>query len=85
MVAALAGLIAYPSASLVALTEAGSARARAGADIHSVEDLHQASYAQLGGPLLGSLRTLGLVDYPVPGQVVVTALLFPELPTGSTH
>ena len=31
--------------------------------------------------LLGSLRTLGLVDYPASGQVVATALLFPELPT----
>jgi hypothetical protein len=26
---------------------------------------------------LGALRSLGLIDYPVPGQVVATALLFP--------
>jgi hypothetical protein len=29
---------------------------------------------------LGALRSLGLLDYPQPGQVVATDLLFPELP-----
>ena len=30
------------------------------------------------GNILGRLRSLGLIDYPQPGRVVATALLFPE-------
>jgi hypothetical protein len=30
------------------------------------------------GNILGRLRTLGLIDYPSPGEVVATDLLFPE-------
>lgn len=31
---------------------------------------------------LGALRTLGLIDYPKPGRVVATDVLFPPLPLG---
>ena len=108
------GLIDYPEAGRVTLTEAGRARARASpALITSVEELHDAWYAKLPNPQarllralvdrypepigrvalaeatgqsltsssftnnLGALRSLGLLDYPQPGWVVATDLLFP--------
>ncbi len=37
------------------------------------------------GNNLGALRSLGVIDYPKPGQVVATALLFPDLATNGSR
>jgi len=37
------------------------------------------------GNNLGALRSLGVIDYPKPGQVVATALLFPDLTTNGSR
>ena len=107
-----AGLIAYPKAGTVALTETGRAQAEA-VDVPTTSDeLQQMLFAKLssaqsrtlkvligrypdtlskdlladlsdkrptsGGYFnnLGRLRSLGLIDYPSPGQVVAQPVLF---------
>lgn len=108
------GLIQYPTAGRVALTDAGRERANPPEPIQSVTELHEAWYAKLSRPKvailseliaiypseidktqlaeqanqsasssgytnnLGALRSLGLIEYPKPGMVVATELLFPK-------
>jgi hypothetical protein len=113
-----AGLIEYPRASVLCLTDAGRAFADPGSVPSSSEELHEQLYAKLGpskaailkaaiavypdpvpkpelaerasGILgksmsptsggyfnnLGTLRSLKLIDYPSPGSVVASRILF---------
>ena len=108
------GLIAYPSAGTVALTDAGHARASTDGVPTTTDELHDAIRAKLpaakwrivealirryphamskdelaeqlgvsptsGGYFnnLGSLRSLGLIDYPSPGTAAAQPVLFLE-------
>ena len=108
-----AGLISYPSAGAVALTEAGRAVANHPARPMTQAEVHEAWMALVSRPQatllrilvarypgrmlkadlaseagasaasssytnnLGALRSLGAIDYPAPGYVVATPLLFP--------
>ena len=52
------------------------------------EDLAQQAGFAVGGHFnntLGSLRTMGIVDYPGPNEAAATALLFPPLSRGRPH
>jgi hypothetical protein len=108
------GLIRYPDADSMALTDDGSRVGQADATVTSRADLHAAWSEKLSGPQwkmckalisvypdamdrgalaaesgqsltssgfeknLGTLRSLGLVDYPSPTEAVATTMLFPE-------
>lgn len=110
-----AGLIRYPSAGNVELTDAGRSVATPPDIERTTDGMQQAVYARLDGPerrvlatiiaaypdpiekptageragytvgpkiggsfgnILGRLRSLGLIDYPAPGLVAATDLLF---------
>ena len=111
------GLIDYPTAGQLELTDAGRAAARFPDIERSTRGLQDAIYAKLDGPerrvlealvthyptplakrevgelagytvgdrvggtfgnILGRLRSLGLIDYPSPGEAVALPLLFLE-------
>ncbi len=112
-----AGLLDYPSAGLVELTETGRAVAAIPDIEPTTRGLQEAVYARLDGPegrvlevlvanypaaltkrdvgelagytvgdrvggtygnILGRLRSLGLIDYPSPGEVIALPVLFLE-------
>jgi hypothetical protein len=108
------GLVEYPQAGQIALTDAGRALGRDPGLPRTDEALHAAVLARLDEPqgrlmrpilaawpnrisradvaaeadydaaggrfanLIGSLRTLGLIEYPAPGQAKARDILFPQ-------